>query len=249
MTVRSARSRRRRRWTAAINAMNGALVIGAVVAVIEIGSPVANNLGLSVASTSTAGQVARSQVLQNAAVPNWEQEAASVAHATTPGSVVAQPSTAEALVSNVSSVTVPSVPPAAPVAQPTVTASPTVAATPVPTVIVALAPTSTVPTTTVSSPVRTGGPAGTVTRPPGHGPPVGPGSQPGGGQPGRNAGGPPGSLAGAATGGDGTGLPGGGPPDHGPWPGQGGPGAASDHDSSHGPPGSAGADGRPPWGH
>ncbi len=69
MTVRSVRSRRRRRWTAAINAMNGALVVAAVVTVVEIGSPVANNLGLSVGLTSTAGQVAGSQVLQNATAP------------------------------------------------------------------------------------------------------------------------------------------------------------------------------------
>jgi hypothetical protein len=198
MTVRSMRSRRRRRWTAAINAMNGALVIAAVVAVIEIGSPVANNLGLSVGPMSTAGQVAGSQFLQNAAAPSWEQPAASDARVNAPGSVVALPTTAEALAANITSGTGPSVPTPTRAVHPAVTASPKVAPTPGHAPAVAAI---------VSSPARGDGAADAAPRADAHGPPVGSGLPPAG-QSGESAGaaqrppgGAPGPDAGPAPGG------------------------------------------------
>lgn len=221
--------------------MNGALVIAAVVAVIEIGSPVATNLGLSVGAPSTAGQVAGPQILQNAAAPSWEQAAASVAHATSPGSVVALPSTAEALASNVTTAVAPSVVPAAPVVELAVTSSPKVVSTP--------APTATVAAAIVASPERGVGAADAVTHPTAQGPSVGSDLQHGDGQQGRDGSGPPGPLGGAALGGDRPTL--GGEPVHGPPPGHGGPGDGGEHAASYGAQGGAdaGSNGHPPCHH
>lgn len=188
MAVRSRQSRRSRRWTAAINAMNGVLVVTALVAVIELGAPVANNLGLSVGPTSTAGEAAGSQVLQNAAFPSWAQPEVSFAQADSPGSFVAVPGTDAALAAHVTSGPTVHATTPTPLTHPAVTAAPNVASTP--------AQASNVTAAIVSSPAPGPGAADVATSDHAHGAPAGSGWPHGNGQ--QHGGGPPGQVAEAA---------------------------------------------------
>jgi hypothetical protein len=206
--------------------MNGALVIAAVVAVIEIGSPVADNLGLSVGLTSTAGQVAGSQVLPNATVPSWEQLTAPVAGVQPQGSVIALPVTAAALAADVTNETGPGVPTSTPATHPAVKGSPKAASTP--------GHTSTGPATIVSSPDGGARTAGADVSANAHGPAVGPGVPPGDGPQGRDGQQGPGEGGVAADP-----LPPSGAPGHDAGPGQGGPGEDGDRTPMPPPPGGA----------
>src|ERR1700740_618273 len=63
--VRPSRSRRRRRLTAAINAMSGAVAGGSLVVVIELGAPVASHLGLGPRTIAPGHGTALSQALND----------------------------------------------------------------------------------------------------------------------------------------------------------------------------------------
>jgi hypothetical protein len=97
--MRPSRSRRRRRWTAAINGASGVLVVASVVAVIEIEAPVATNLGIAVAPTSTS-HTSEAQVLENPAVPSWAQAQPSHASRLLPALSLSTPTAFETSATN-----------------------------------------------------------------------------------------------------------------------------------------------------
>lgn len=76
------RSRRRRKWTAAINALSGVVAVGSLIAVVELGGPVASNLGLGHGVSPTGPGFAQSPALQNPTASNFGSGATSVASAT-----------------------------------------------------------------------------------------------------------------------------------------------------------------------
>ena len=79
------RSRRRRKWTAAINALSGVVAVGSLVVVIELGAPVASNLGLGLGPGVTSGQGSTgSPVPATPTLPSVGQATPSVISATSP---------------------------------------------------------------------------------------------------------------------------------------------------------------------
>lgn len=134
--MRPSRSRRRRRLTAAINAASGVVAVGALVAVMELGAPVASNLGLSVGLPSAGHGGTAAQAFADSNFPTLGTSATSVASTTSPVPVAAAPTTTQqaiaydipAATQNVTSSTI--VGPAIPTAAPAVSMHAVVAASP-----------------------------------------------------------------------------------------------------------------------
>lgn len=71
--------------------MSGVVAVGSLLAVIELGGPVASNLGLGVAVTSTGHGSAVSQALANPTAPSWGPTESSVTSATSPAPELSGP--------------------------------------------------------------------------------------------------------------------------------------------------------------
>jgi hypothetical protein len=94
--VRPSRSRRRRRLTAAINALSGAVAVGSLLVVIELGAPVAANLGLSAGLPWALHGGTPSTTFQDPNVSTFGPGVTTV-NSNTPASVAPAPAPTEAL--------------------------------------------------------------------------------------------------------------------------------------------------------
>jgi hypothetical protein len=67
--------------------MSGVVAVGSLVAVIELGAPIANNLGVGLGTVPAGHGATVSQALNNPTVPSWGLAATSVANAPSAGPV------------------------------------------------------------------------------------------------------------------------------------------------------------------
>jgi hypothetical protein len=103
--------------------MSGVVAVGSLVAVIELGAPIANNLGLGLGTVPAGHGATVSQALNNPAVPSWGLAATSVANAPSSGPVAGTPTIPSPTSGPVTGVVVPSVAPSSAVAPPSVAAT------------------------------------------------------------------------------------------------------------------------------
>ena len=98
--------------------MSGIVAVGSLLAVVELGGPVASNLGLGIAVTSSGHGDGVSQALENPTAPSPGSSESFVAGSVAPAPVVFGPTSPAATTSDVTSVTtsvVPSTPAGTPV--------------------------------------------------------------------------------------------------------------------------------------
>jgi hypothetical protein len=121
--VRPSRSRRRRRLTAAINAMSGAVAVGSLVVVIELGAPVASHLGLGPGPISAGHGAAVSQALNDQTGTGSGLATTSVANASSSAAVAGAPTAPTPASGTPLTNVVSSIAPSPAVAQPAVAAT------------------------------------------------------------------------------------------------------------------------------